>query len=171
MTLTLISLLILALLALSLIYWTIKLGIGPTPTSSKVQATLQEMLPESVSGDVVELGSGWGQLLKVLVKRYPKNKVIGYERSPIPFYYSKCFFKKASIRKQNFFREGFSDTGLLVCYLYPKAMHRVEQEIVPLLPEGSWIVTHTFALPGLTPVRVGRSNDLYRTPVYLYQKA
>lgn len=169
-TLSLIILLGIALITGSLIFWTLRLGIGPTPSSAKVMAALSDILPDSVQGDVVELGCGWGQLLPLLQKQYPQNRLIAYERSPVPFYFCRCFFPRTTIHKKDFFQTDLSGAGLIICYLYPGAMTRLSKEIMPQLPDHCLILTHTFSLPDAPLVRTLKANDLYKTPIFLFSK-
>jgi len=66
-------------------------GISPMPSSIKVKKNLDELLPQIDSGNVLELGSGWGTLAFYLAERYPNCRVDAYEISPIPCFYSYCF--------------------------------------------------------------------------------
>ena len=157
------------LAALSLLYWTIKLGIGPVATSRKVSKTLYKNLPEDISGQIIELGCGWGSLLRILKRKYPDKTIIGYERSPVPRWVAS-WFSRIPVRGMDFFNADVSEAGLLVCYLYPQAMKRIALELLPKLPSGCLIITHTFALPGTKPEYIWKSQDLYGTPVYLYRK-
>lgn len=158
------------LTAFSLIFWTIKLGIGPVPTSRKVSDTLYQHLPGQVNGKIAELGCGWGNLIRVLKKKYPENTIIGYERSPIPRWVSRCLYS-VPVYGIDFFQADLSEASLVVCYLYPKAMERMAKELLPQLPAGCLIITHTFALPGLEPEQIFRAPDIYQTPVYIYRIA
>ncbi|WP_299726539.1 hypothetical protein [uncultured Endozoicomonas sp.] len=166
--LAIIVVLIASLVAGSLLFWTLRLGIGPVPTSPSVQKTILEILPDHLTGDAVELGCGWGQLLNLLQVKYPTQTIYGYERSPIPAMFSQLT-TGACIKKQDFFNGDFQQTGLILCYLYPGAMEKIEQKLIPELPSGCWIVTHTFSLRKRHPVNVMKSNDIYQTPVYLYR--
>ena len=154
----------------SLVYWTLALGIGPTPSSKKVIQCLQTALPQDVKGDIVELGCGWGHLLPMLQKTYPENQVIGYERSPIPFYFCTLFHPKVTLRHQDIYTANLSNAGLVVCYLCREGMRRFETELLPYLPEGCHIVTHTFAMPSTPPTHYFKANDLYQTPIYRYHQ-
>lgn len=157
------------LAASSLIYWTIKLGIGPVPTSRKVSKTLYANLPDNINGQIIELGCGWGSLIKILKKKYPDKTVIGYERSLIPRWIAS-WFHRMPVHGIDFFNADLSEAGLVVCYLYPEAMKRIAKELLPRLPPDCIVVTHTFALPGFEPEKISRSTDMYGTPVYLYRK-
>ncbi len=140
-------------------------GITPTPTGPKVRRELLELLPD-IDGPVYELGSGWGTLTAPLAKRY--SHVIGYEMSPVPWACAalrSVRHRSLSCRFGNFWKRDLSDAKLIVCYLYPEAMKR----LVDHLPKGCTVVTHTFAIPNLTPVKTVRADDLYRTPIYTYQ--
>ena len=153
----------------SILFWTVRLGIGPTPTSYKVRTTVSDILPDAVCGDIVELGCGWGHLVPMLRTQYPQATIQGWERSPLPALFTR-WVRKIEVKKQDFFTADLSNAGLIVCYLYPGAMTRIAEEMLPQLPPGCWIVTHTFSLPGIEPVKILRAKDLYQTPVYLYQK-
>ena len=154
----------------SILFWTVRLGIGPTPTSYKVRNTISDILPDTVCGEIIELGCGWGHLIPILQAQYPQGTVQGWERSPLPALFTR-WVRKVEVKKRDFFTADLSNAGLIVCYLYPGAMTRIAREILPQLPPGCWIVTHTFSLPGSEPVKILKANDLYQTPVYLYQKA
>ncbi len=116
----------------------------------------------------MELGAGWGHLIPTLREKYPDKKIEVWERSPIPAIYTQ-FVYGIEVKRKDFFEADFSNAKLIVCYLFPDAMKRIETEIMPELPKGCWVVTHTFSLSGSKPVQVIKARDLYKTPVYLYQ--
>jgi hypothetical protein len=58
------------------------------------------------------------------------------------------------------------DASLAVCYLFTGAMQRLSER----LPASVVVITSTFALPGRTPAQTLRADDLYRTPVYRYER-
>lgn len=158
---------LLFLIALSIIYWTIKNGISPMPTSPKVQRALLSALPEHIDGTILELGSGWGTLALALAKKYPNAQVIGYETSHIPYLFS-LFLRRKNLTfiKKDFFKEPLN-ASLAVCYLYPKAMQRLKEK---LEKEGRIrIITHTFAINGWKANKIVEVNDLYKTNIYSYE--
>jgi predicted RNA methylase len=164
---------ILLLAFLSVAFTTIFYGIGPTPTSSTVRKELFTLLPNAIVGTIYELGAGWGTLAFPLAERYPQAKVIAIEISPLPYLWMRLilFFRphpNLKIIYGDFFRFSFEDAGLIVCYLYPKAMTILEKKILHEC-KNAWIATHTFAFPQLKPQKVRKASDLYRTTVYLYK--
>ncbi|MFK0572705.1 hypothetical protein [Endozoicomonas sp.] len=167
-TITILLLTLAGLSAGSVLFWTIRLGIGPTPTSGKVRNRIRSCLPEEVSGAIIELGCGWGQLIPLLQEKYPEQRIQAWERSPLPALFTH-WFCGIEVKRRDFFEADVKEAGLIICYLFPGAMARIEKEIIPRLPAGCWILTHTFSLPGRVPVKTMKADDLYRTPVYLYQ--
>ncbi|KEI71820.1 hypothetical protein GV64_14695 [Endozoicomonas elysicola] len=156
------------LIAGSIIFWSLKLGIGPTPTSSKVRSSIRRIIPDDVSGEIIELGCGWGHLIPILREKYPSKKIHAWERSPIPAIFTQGVYR-IEVKRDDFFKANFEKAGFIICYLFPGAMERVEKEIIPQLPPGCWILTHTFSLSKRVPVKTLKANDLYQTQVYLYQ--
>lgn len=157
-------------LSLSLIWFTWAYGISPMPTSPKVKKALLHELPQTFSGTVYELGSGWGTLTFPLAEKYREAQVVGFEISWVPFLFSnlRLFFshqKNLQFQRRDFFKEDLHQGNLFICYLYPAAMEKLKMK----LPKGSVLVTHTFALPGLKPDRTVSVNDLYKTLIYFYK--
>ena len=155
----------------SLIFFSIKNGIGPTPTSIKVKNTILKNLPPIETGQITILGSGFGSLLIPIAKKFPHLKVVGIENSPFVFLISKSFswmYPNVEIKKNDFFEDNLGGNKLLVCYLYPVAMEKLQSKFFLELDDKTWIVTHTFAFRGLKESNLYYADDLYKTPVYLY---
>lgn len=166
----LILLILLAVAALSIVYYSVRNGISPMPTSPRVQRCLINTLPQTVSGTIVELGSGWGTLAFGLARKYPDAKVIAYETSPIPYLFSKLlsFFKRnLTVVREDIHQADLERAGLVTCYLYPGAMLRLSQQFHNSL-SNTLVVTHTFALPNCTPKKIAVANDFYKTKIYFY---
>ncbi len=163
------------ILGIILIYsW--RYGITPTPTSPKVKARLLEILPleSEIKGQIAELGSGWGTLAFAIARRFPNTLVYAYEISPIPYYISKFIsylipYHNLCLVRQDFFTVSLNSVSLVICYLYPEAMARLKDKLSQELAPGAFVLSHTFAIPGWTPIRFIKVDDLYQTPIYLYQ--
>jgi hypothetical protein len=148
-------------------------GITPTPTSAKVKNTVLQVLPLDPKGKIVELGSGWGHLTFSLARLYPDNVIEAYEISPIPYgisYLINAWKRQSNLRlfRKDFFKVSLKGSGLIVCYLYPGAMEKLKGKFEQELKPGTFVLSHTFAVPGWAPVKLLYANDLYHTPVYLY---
>ncbi|MEM7175025.1 MAG: methyltransferase [Chlamydiota bacterium] len=154
------------------VVFTLKNGVSPMPTSVKVRNELIDHLPALKKKVIVDLGSGWGHLLFPLSKRYPSCKVIGYENSPLPYWFSSFFNHHHNVKvvRQNFFETSLCHADLVICYLFPKGMEKLKEKLQQELPAGSLVVSHTFAIPGWEPTKVIQVKDLYQSPIYFYQK-
>lgn len=163
---TMILLFLLLVILVVTVYYSWKLGISPMPSTSQAKKAIYSLLPMEVEGTVYELGAGWGDILMELVSRYPK--VVGYELSPLPWAVAQLRTKKCL--RRDFFEADLRDAGLIVCYLYPGAMRRLQEKFEKELKPGTWVISNTFRIPGWEPKQVIKLRDLYNTPVYLYEK-
>jgi len=141
------------------------------PTSNKARKALMSLLPTLEEGRVVELGSGWGNLIFPLSKKYKKCQIIGYENSPIPYVFSSLinYAPNLKIVRQNFFKHPLGDADLVVCYLFPKGMTQLKTKFERELKGGTPVVSHTFAIPGWTPKKTIEVDDIHRSKIYLYE--
>lgn len=158
----------------SVIRHTLMYGISPMPSSQAVRRELLKHLPAIESGEIFELGSGFGTLAISLAKHYPNLEVTGFEISPIPWSIAVLRarilgLKNLKFRRLDFLKADLSPATLFVSYLYPGGMVKISERLQHLKPSKRYLVSHTFALPGHEPVGTGRASDLYKSPVYLYQ--
>lgn len=162
--------LILLIAGASLIWYSIRFGITPMPTSFKVKRKLLETLPKEDFKKIYELGSGWGTLAKPLAERYQKAHVIGLEISWVPYLFS-LLKQTANLKflRQDFFTCDLSEADLVVCYLYPDAMRRLAKKFDAELGKETVVISHTFAIPGKKPEKTLIVDDLYVTKIYFYR--
>lgn len=158
----------------SIVWSSLRYGISPMPTSSKVKECVLNSLPSEIEGNILELGAGWGTIAFPLAKRYPNNAVIAYEISWIPYLFCKARLwidptPNLKVIRKDFFQDSFREASLVFCYLYPGAMERLKEKFATELPPKALIVTHTFRIPGWTPIYMKSVNDLYQTCVYHYK--
>lgn len=167
----------------SIVWSTLTLGISPMPSSKQArQAMLQlmdelegeaEIETESRAGSIVELGSGWGNLLIPLAKAYPQRSVVGYELSPIPWLVSLILKKllglsNLQVHRQNFLQADLNETSVILCYLFPGGMQVLEDKLKAEGAMPEYLISNNFALPSHAPCKTLKIDDFYRTPVYLY---
>jgi Histone methylation protein DOT1 len=161
---------------LSVVWWSLKNGISPMPTSEKVKRKVLDFIPPETQGMIVDLGSGWGNVVMQLAKKFPHCHIVGYETSPIPYYFSRVWalFSKhpnLKIYRKNFFNEDLSEIALVYCYLYPGAMKELREKFINELKPGTIVFSNTFAIPDWEPVHVVSVKDLYNTRIYMYMKS
>lgn len=161
----------------SILYWTLKNGISPSPTSPKQKKLILEAINNlnfDINGEIIELGSGFLTLAAPIANLFPKSQVIAYETSPIPYLISKLyiyFFGPSNLQlfRKDFFKCDLKNASLIICYLYPKAMEKLKIKFENELAKGTFIVSNTFAIPDLKPINTFIVNDLYQTKIYLYR--
>ena len=165
-----------AFIAMSLIYSTIKVGISPMPSSKKAYQAMLALADETGTGPIVDFGSGWGNFVIPMAKRNPQRQVIGYELSLLPWLSSTLLkktgrLKNLTLYRQNFYQVNLPASAVIVCYLYPQAMHKIKHKILAKQPNIDFLISNNFALLSCQPEKIIRLNDFYKSPVYLYKIA
>ena len=125
-----VTLSVILLVVFLLLLFTWRNGISQMPTSNQVRSALFSNLPELKEGTIVELGSGWGNLVFPLSKKYPTCKVIGYENSPVPFLYSALLNHRSNLKiiRGDFFQKPLQEVDLIVCYLFSTRNGKTSKE-------------------------------------------
>jgi hypothetical protein len=161
------------LISLLIVISTLQTGISPMPSSRKALTTLQALIEETHSPNLIDMGSGWGNVVIRLAKQYPKRQVYGYELSIIPWLVSLLLKKLYRLENLTLYRESFLDARLpnkttMICYLCPELMDKLAKKLSKENHVGSYLISNTFALPSNTPIKQLKSSDFFRSPVYLY---
>lgn len=189
---------IVLLAMLSIVYRSWRNGISPMPTSAVVRRAVAAELrrltaekeraadtaaalqatpgPGSIAqaGTIVDAGSGWGTLALDLAKQNPRWRVTGIENSLIPWAVSRLaaglgFCRNVSFRRGDLYRYPYEAADMVVCYLYPGAMKRLDPILRGRLAAGARVISICFALPGWQADKVVTCRDVYRTKIYVYK--
>ncbi len=131
---------------------------------------------EKKSGPIIDLGSGWGNIVIRIAKRYPQRKIVGYELSYLPWLTSTLIkrlfrLKNLTLHRQDFYQADLSSASVLVCYLFPEAMEKISNKLQREQSNVNFIISNNFALPLWKPIKTIQVNDFYKSPVYLYKIA
>lgn len=181
----------------SLVYWTMRNGISPMPSSYKTRMIIfalvrdlsslmenQENEPikhseNSVAGTksytLVDPGSGWGTLAVPLSRLLPRWSIHGFESSPIPYWYSKLYAwvrgsNNIFLIRKDFRAINFSNARIIVCYLFPEGMKTIKEEVMAECRGSSlYLVSNTFSVPGWEPEKTITVGNIYRTKIFLYR--
>ncbi|MEI6893537.1 MAG: class I SAM-dependent methyltransferase [Colwellia sp.] len=161
-------------IALSIIYSSVKVGITPMPSSKKAYLAMMQLVSDTGTGTIVDLGSGWGNFVIRIAKQYPQRKIVGYELSFLPWLTAtllkKLFnLKNLTLYRQNFYLADLSDASVLVCYLFPEAMEKISHKLQTEHANVHFVISNNFALPSYKPSKTVRLNDFYKSPIYLYK--
>ena len=165
---------VLLLAIASVVYYGIKLGITPMPSSRKAVATFISLIPDTTDGKIVDLGSGWGSLAYPIAKRFPDAEVAGCELSPIPWLYSRLkgvFVRRPNLtlHRRSVFDADLTDVDVVVVYLHPAAMRKLGPKFERELRPGTLVLSNTFTVPtweATQTIHLGKSwlstsNDIY----------
>lgn len=154
---------------------TIWTGVPPMPTSPAVRACMFAMIEDQEPRNIYELGAGWGGLAIALARRFPDARIVATEVSPLPW--AVCRLRRAlfgpanlDVRFANVLSADLSDADLAVCFLCPPAMAKLAPRLSVALKPGALVLSNAFALPGWTPIKEARVDDLHRSAVYLYRR-
>jgi len=158
----------------SIVIASLKTGIGPLPSSGKARGAVVSAVETAEAGPIIDLGSGWGSFVIALARKYPGRTIIGYELSSVPYYFSALLKRLLGLDNLVLKRENFLDAELcgasvLVCYLFPGGMESLEDKLLHELKGHTRVISCLFALPSCTPSRTIRIDDMYKTPVYIYE--
>ena len=155
----------------SIIYYGIRLGITPMPSSHK--AVRPRPRPK-IPGRIVDLGSGWGTLAYPIANRFPDADVVGCELSPIPWIYSRLkglFVRRPNLtlHRRSVFDIDLTAVDVVVVFLHPAAMRKLGPKFEQELGPGTLVLSNTFPVPNWEPVQtihlgkswLSTSNDIY----------
>ncbi|ATX79089.1 Methyltransferase small domain-containing protein [Mariprofundus aestuarium] len=166
---------VITLCCLSILWFTLKTGISPMPSSGKVCRCILKASEQASEGTIIDLGCGWGGMAFALARKYPDRQVIGYEVSWLPWAWSKLCksilqLQNLKLCRLNFLTTELPEASLLVCYLHPKGMIDLQKKLSSNRQGvNSLLISSTFALPESSPVETIRLKDLYNTPIYIYR--
>lgn len=152
----------------------LRTGVAPHPTARAVRRRMLQSAPDDVNGPVYDLGSGWGGLAFALAHRYPDCTVIGVELSPLPWAVSRLRLllqptPNLHLRYGEFYNVPLGDAALVVCFLEPEAMPRLQRKLMAELPPSAWVVSAFFRMPNWQPQREERVADRHATTIYHYR--
>lgn len=159
----------------SIVYSSWRNGISPMPTSPAVRRQVVAELRRIPAAKVmIEAGSGWGTLALEAARSRPDLQVIGIENSPLPWALSRCLarwgsFRNVMFHKTDLYTYPYGEADVVVCYLYPGAMTRLDEIFRQGVKPGARVISICFALPGWPPERVITCGDLYQTKIYVYR--
>ena len=150
------------------------LGVPPMDSSRAGRKAILDLLPEQPNGPIYDLGSGWGGLAFAIAARYPDQRVVGIELSPVPYAVSRLRQlvqrrPNLSLQRANFLDVPLGNAGAATCYLMGPIMERLGEKLRRELKPGTIVVSHGFAFPNWSPARQTTTQSLSPAPVYRYE--
>lgn len=123
---------------------------------------------------VYDIGCGDGRMVYVAANEYNADAV-GYELSPLVYVLArvrKFFWKsKARIEFTDFRYRNLSDADVIVCYLLPDALARLQPKLEAELKKGARVISYAFSIGtwGATH-REDRDKEHNMAPIWVYER-
>jgi precorrin-6B methylase 2 len=144
------------------------------PTPQEVVEKMLEVARVTKDDLVYDLGCGDGRIVVTAARKYG-CKAVGFDIDPRRIKESKANVKKnkvgklVQIKQQDIFTLDLSKASVVTLYLLPRLNVKLIPQLEKMKP-GSRIVSHAFAMKGVTPDRVVRvqGRDGFFRIVYLW---
>ena len=148
----------------------------PIPSCGKVKIAMIEdvakLLRKRKNQLVMDLGSGWGDLLLPLAKRFPSHRFVGVERNFLPYWVSRFRSRKLkniTFYRQNLFNTNISEADVIFLFLLNRTMSKIVHKYKTEAKTGAYVYSNRFPMPdvkGERKVILGSGYDTY----YVYKK-
>jgi len=155
----------LILIVLSL-YWTRIVG-GPwVPSPMQLVYRMMEMAEVGPDDIVYDLGCGDGRIVLAAAMRY-HARTVGIEIDPLRYLWCQFLITILGQRKRiriifgNFFNKNLSEADVVMCYLMPDALTKLEKKFKQELRFGTRVVSNRYKFPTLDKVREDGNISLY----------
>ena len=148
------------------LYWTRIVG-GPwVPSSMQIVHRMLEMAEVGPEDIVYDLGCGDGRVILTAAMRY-QARAVGIEIDPLRFIWCQFLITILGQRKRvriifgNLFNQDLGQASVVICYLMPDALVKLEKKFKKELRSGTRIVSNRFTFPTLDMLREDEEAKLY----------
>jgi hypothetical protein len=140
------------------------------PTARKAKKALKKILPSLEEGKVLDVGSGWGGMARLLARHYPHLPVLGYERSLLPWLWSRVHQKifplpNLKYQRKNFFHMEEKGCTLIYTYLAPALMQKLDEKEI----ETTYWISYEFQRAERKADFEVEVGNLFHSKIYLYK--
>ena len=147
-----------AFLLLVLVFWsTFRTQVPFYPSGRAVRKALASLLAASRAPRVIDIGSGFGDLVLDLARRRPDAQVEGIEIAPLPWLASRLRARLSRSRARfvlgDYERLDFGAYDLVFAYLSPAAMEGLWRKAEREMRPGSRLASYEFRMPARPPRR------------------
>lgn len=154
---------------LALMFWTTFRTRVPIYLSSRdAGEKLAELVPKASGAQVLDLGCGFGGLLRQVAPLRPGARLEGVEIAPLPALVAWLRLRgipQCRVRRTDFWRMDLSQYDVVYAFLSPAPMTALWDKVRSEMRPGTLFVSNTFSVPGVDPDRVlplaGRGGQLY----------
>lgn len=155
---------------------TIKALIGGAPFVPTPMEAVKKMVEAAKikKGEkVYDIGCGDGRMVYVAANKY-QAEATGFELSPIVYAIArirKLFWRsKAHIRFRNFKSQDFSNTDVILCYLLPETLAKLQQKLDKELKKGARVISYAFPIGNWKEKhKIERDASINMAPIWIYE--
>lgn len=144
----------------------------PTPMTAvkKILASAKIKKNEKV----YDIGCGDGRMVYLAAKDY-NAEAVGFELSPLVYALARIrhfFWKsKAKILFRDFKFYNFENADVIVCYLLPETLARLQTKLDLELKKGTRVVSYAFPVGNWKPsAKIERNTHENLAPIWIYEK-
>jgi hypothetical protein len=159
-------------LSATLFWTTFRSQVPFFPSFPVVWKQVADILPDTHSVRLIDIGSGLGDMPMYIAKVRPDSHIDGIEIAPLPWLISylraKCTQSAAIFKLGDYHHLDFANYDVVFAYLSPAAMVDLWDKAKLEMRPGSMLVSLEFDIPGVQPSMQLKAND--RTPtLYVWQ--
>jgi hypothetical protein len=164
-------------LLLVILYFSSAIFVWPpsVPTDRKSRRYIVEFIKTRHNSDanikIVDLGSGYGHLVKDLSKTFKNTDITGIELLQLPYLYSKFIFhrnQKIKIIKDNLYNHNISEYDVIVFFL--RKDHKVDEKINNEIKKGALVISNNFPLKDYKATDIKQISDVFaKRTIYFYE--
>jgi energy-coupling factor transporter transmembrane protein EcfT len=140
---------------LALLFWTtFRTRVPLFLSSGEACARLQGLLPVRPGLRVIDLGCGFGDVLRGLAPGRPDASFVGAELAPLPALIAWLRTRKlpnARVERRDFWNTRLGAYDVVYAFLSPAAMPDLWRKARSEMKRGSLLISNSFAIPGVEP--------------------
>lgn len=162
---------------LMLLYFSSAIFVWPPsiPTDRRSRRAIVDFIKTKHQPDanikIVDLGSGYGHLVRDLSRKFKNAEITGVELLRLPYLYSKFIFcrnKNIKIIKDDLYAHNLSQYDAIVFFL--RKDHQVDGKVKNEVKKGALVISNNFPLKEYQPLEVKQSKELLgKWAIYLYE--